>query len=93
LAPGEGRGTERTEHRYVSKCPAERKRYGQPPATAATLADLRKSGLSDATIAAGRFYSLESPASAQDIRRWTRYDGQLGPCLCIPFADAEGRRG
>jgi putative DNA primase/helicase len=55
------------------------------------LADLRHSGLSDATITACGFRSLEAPASVQDVLRWKRYRGELGPCLCIPFADAEGK--
>jgi P4 family phage/plasmid primase-like protien len=55
------------------------------------LADLRKSGLTDATIAACGFRSLEAPASVQDVLRWKRYRGELGPCLCIPFADGEGK--
>jgi putative DNA primase/helicase len=55
------------------------------------LADLRKSGLTDATIAACGFRSLEAAASVQDVLRWKRYRGELGPCLCIPFADAEGK--
>jgi putative DNA primase/helicase len=55
------------------------------------LADLRKSGLSDATIAACAFRSLEAPASVQEVLRWMRYRGELGPCLCIPFIDAEGK--
>src|SRR5262249_58335368 len=55
------------------------------------LADLRKRGLSDATIAACCFRSLEAPASVQEVLCWKRYRGELGPCLCIPFADAEGK--
>ncbi len=55
------------------------------------LADLRKSGLTDATIAACGFRSLEAPASVQDALCWKLYRGELGPCLCIPFPDAEGK--
>jgi P4 family phage/plasmid primase-like protien len=55
------------------------------------LADLHKSGLTDATIAACGFCSLQASASVQDALRWKRYRGELGPCLCIPFADAEGK--
>jgi putative DNA primase/helicase len=55
------------------------------------LADLHASGLSDAQIAACDFHSLLAPASVQAALRWKRYDGELGDCLAIPFADAEGK--
>jgi putative DNA primase/helicase len=55
------------------------------------LADLRKSGLSDEQIAACGFTSLQAPASVQKVLRWKRYQGELGPCIAIPFFDAEGR--
>ena len=42
------------------------------------LADLRASGLSDATIAACGFHSLRAPASVQEALRWKRYNGELG---------------
>jgi P4 family phage/plasmid primase-like protien len=54
------------------------------------LADLHKSGLSDPTIAACDFRSLEAPASIQHVLHWKRYRGELGPCLCIPFPDIDG---
>ena len=55
------------------------------------LADLRKSGLSDATIDTCGFRSLQIPAWVQDVLHWKRYGGELGSCLCIPFIDAEGK--
>ena len=55
------------------------------------LADLRASGLSDPQIAACGFYSLQAPASVQKSLGWKRYNGELGDCLCIPFADATGK--
>jgi putative DNA primase/helicase len=55
------------------------------------LADLRTSGLSDATIAACGFYSLQTAPAVQKILAWKRYDGSLGDCLCIPFPDAAGK--
>jgi putative DNA primase/helicase len=54
------------------------------------LADLRKSGLSDAAIAAAGFHSLQAPASVQAALRWKSYRGDLGDCLAIPFVDAAG---
>ena len=55
------------------------------------VADLRKSGLSDATIAACGFCSLQAPASVQNALRWKRYNGELGACLAIPFQDVAGK--
>jgi hypothetical protein len=55
------------------------------------LEDLRRSGLSDATIAACHFYTLEAPGSVQQVLRWKHYGGELGACLAIPFTDADGR--
>jgi putative DNA primase/helicase len=55
------------------------------------LADLRKSGLTDATIAACGFHSLQAPASIQGILRWKCYSGELGDCLVIPFFDVDGK--
>jgi putative DNA primase/helicase len=54
------------------------------------LADLRRSGLSDTTIAACGFKSLQAPASVQGVLRWKRYNGELGACLAIPFRDVIG---
>jgi putative DNA primase/helicase len=54
------------------------------------LADLRKSGLSDATIAACGFYSVQSSATVQKILRWKCYRGELGDCLAVPFTNPAG---
>jgi putative DNA primase/helicase len=59
--------------------------------TAKHLADLRASGLSDATIAACGFHSQQTAGTVQKTLRWKRYDGSLGDCLAIPFLDAEGK--
>src|SRR5262245_34902296 len=55
------------------------------------LADLRASGLSDQQIAACGFHSLQVPGIIQEVLRWTRYTGELGDCLAIPFFDADGK--
>jgi putative DNA primase/helicase len=55
------------------------------------LADLRGSGLSDQQIAACGFQSLQALATVQKALRWTRYKGELGDCLAIPYRDAEGK--
>jgi putative DNA primase/helicase len=55
------------------------------------LADLRKSGLNDEQIAACGFTSFQAPATVQKALQWKRYNGELGPCLAIPFFDAAGR--
>src|SRR5438445_3922347 len=55
------------------------------------LADLRASGLTDETIAANGFDSLQAPASVQTALRWKRYRGELGDCLRISFRDADGK--
>ena len=55
------------------------------------LDDLRKSGLSDEQIVRCDFRSLLAPASVQEALRWTRYRGELGECLCIPFVTVEGK--
>jgi putative DNA primase/helicase len=67
--------------------------YGPlPRLTPRHLADLRKSGLTDETIARCGFYSLRRPIDIQKILRWEgRYNGALGECLAIPFFDAEGK--
>src|SRR5262245_44629285 len=55
------------------------------------LADLRKSGLSDETIAACRFISVESEQVHQ-ILNWKGGADKLGPCLFIPFFGCDGQR-
>jgi putative DNA primase/helicase len=54
------------------------------------LADLRNSGLSDEQIRLCSFYSLQAPASIQQVLKWKRYKGELGDCLAIPFRNGEG---
>jgi putative DNA primase/helicase len=56
------------------------------------LADLRESGLSDDTVRAGQFYSLTDAERIRSALNWERYNGRLGPCLAIPYFDADGRR-
>lgn len=55
------------------------------------LADLRASGLSDATIAACGFRSLQALASIQAALGWKQYNGELGACLAFRFFDADGK--
>jgi hypothetical protein len=55
------------------------------------LADLRRSGLSDAQIARCGFHSLTDAEHVRQVLRWKRYDGRLGPCLALPFCDHDGR--
>jgi putative DNA primase/helicase len=55
------------------------------------LADLEKSGLTHETICANGFYSVQAPATVQNLLRWKGYHGELGDCLAIPFYDAEGK--
>jgi putative DNA primase/helicase len=54
------------------------------------LADLRKSGLSDATIVDCFFLSLDAADLIKKALHWSYYDGKLGSCLAIPFFDANG---
>jgi len=55
------------------------------------LADLRKSGLSDATIADCGYISLQDLVSIRETLGWKRYDGKLGACLAFPFVNANGQ--
>jgi hypothetical protein len=60
------------------------------------LADLRKSGLSDETIARGGFFSVSDPTTVARILRWKGPKGienaaALGPCLLITFRSVDGR--
>jgi hypothetical protein len=56
------------------------------------LKDLRRAGLNDWTIKACGFHSLTADRDVHLALNWKfGYDGQLGPCLAIPFCDAEGR--
>jgi hypothetical protein len=55
------------------------------------VTDLRKSGLTDATIRACGFQSLTDPEQVRQVLGWNPpYRGELGPCLAIPFRDVEG---
>jgi putative DNA primase/helicase len=55
------------------------------------LADLRKSGVSDATIHENGLHSPNTSGHVRIILRWDRYDGRLGPCLAFPFRDMDGK--
>jgi putative DNA primase/helicase len=70
---------------------ANRTHPAQPRLTDRHLADLRASGLSNEQISACGFRSLRSAADVEQILRWRGYDGKLGECLCIPFADHDGK--
>src|SRR5262245_23282161 len=59
--------------------------------TPSHLADLRASGLSEATIAASGFYSVHDPTAVQRLLNWRRSNGELGACLAIRYLDAVGR--
>jgi len=51
-------------------------------------ADLKRSGLTDATIAACRFRSIQRQEKVQKLLGWN--PGDLGSCLVFPFFDAAG---
>ncbi len=65
---------------------------GPPMVLPHHLADLRKSGLSDTTIATCGFSSITSELEARAILRWQGSTSQLLPALCIPFLDRHGER-
>jgi hypothetical protein len=59
------------------------------------LADLRKSGLSDETIARGGFFSVSDPTTVARILRWKGPKSidnaaALGPCLVFTFRSVDG---
>lgn len=56
------------------------------------LADLRRSGLSDAMIAACGFQSVEHSKVIRRILGWDAAATAIGPCLRIPFATLDGQR-
>jgi putative DNA primase/helicase len=56
------------------------------------LAELRGSGLSDATIAANKFASFISSEKVRQLLDWNGPARKLGPCLGIPYFDAHGKR-
>jgi hypothetical protein len=47
--------------------------------------------LSDSQILACGFHSLRTASAIQKALCWKRYEGTLGECLCIPFADHAGK--
>jgi DNA polymerase I-like protein with 3'-5' exonuclease and polymerase domains len=55
------------------------------------LADLRRSGLSDETIAACRFRSISDPKSIRRILGWDAAKAGIGACLGIPFPSPDGQ--
>ncbi len=61
------------------------------PLTPKHLADLRASGLTDATIAACGFHSLTDAGAIAQVLNWQYPAKKLGPCLAIPFRDADGK--
>lgn len=63
--------------------------------TAAQLADLRKSGLTDETIAENGLSSLDDPTRIRHALNWSlaakETAAKLGPCLAIPYRTVSGR--
>jgi hypothetical protein len=55
------------------------------------LANLRGSGLTDPQIRACGFYTETNPAAVAKLLNWKHPALDLGPCLCIPFTDRDGR--
>jgi hypothetical protein len=54
------------------------------------LDDLRRSGLTDETIVACRFFSVADPSTIARCLGWKPPADSLGPCLAIPFPDLKG---
>ena len=54
-------------------------------------ADLLASGLSDKQIHACGFYTESDPAAVAKLLRWEHPATVLGPCLCIPYYNADGK--
>jgi putative DNA primase/helicase len=54
------------------------------------LADLRKSDLSDEQIVAAGLYTETDPGAVRVTLGWQRSAACLGPCLVIPFRNADG---
>src|SRR5262249_34692185 len=63
---------------------------GSRKLTTAHLADLRASGLTDETIARCGFRSTTDHEEIRAVLRWQSYGGSLGPCLVIPYFNADG---
>ncbi|MGA2032940.1 MAG: phage/plasmid primase, P4 family [Thermoguttaceae bacterium] len=57
------------------------------------LADLRKSGLTDATIQAAGIHSEVSVPKLAALLDWPKYRPSMGPAVVFPFTDTEGRNG
>lgn len=57
------------------------------------LAELRASGLSDATIAAAGIRSETNYAVLAAVLNWRKYPRKLAPAIIYPFVDADGRNG
>jgi putative DNA primase/helicase len=57
------------------------------------LAELRKSGLTDATIKAAGIYSEAVYDKLGAIVNWKKYPKKMGPGMVYPFTDADGRNG
>ncbi|MCG3138653.1 MAG: hypothetical protein HJJLKODD_02520 [Phycisphaerae bacterium] len=57
------------------------------------LADLRKSGLTDETIAACGFYSESRYSELARIVNWSRWPKKMGHALIIPFIGMDGSNG
>jgi hypothetical protein len=62
----------------------------QPDLLPQHVEDLRRSGLSEATIAACRFSSLTDEKAARETLRWRGGAAKLLPALRIPFLDRQG---
>ena len=57
------------------------------------LADLRRSGLTDATITAAGVYSETSVDKLAAILDWPKYRPSMGPAIVFPFTNSEGHNG
>ena len=56
------------------------------------LSDLRNSGLSDEQIKACGYFSVSDPESIAKILNWKGGTKKLGPCLAIPYFNADGTK-
>jgi hypothetical protein len=68
--------------------------YNRSPLLAQHLADLRKSGLTDETVAASGVYSEGDPRRVKELLGGylgIRAAAALGPCLAFPFLDPDGK--
>jgi hypothetical protein len=60
------------------------------PIVARHLADLRRSGLNDETIADSGIYTEADPATISRILQWESPARNLGPCMVIPYRHIDG---